>query len=126
VTDKALRVDPASGRHRAVDLPYAYQTATPLAGKELVMSAATVTGGLVTFTLPAYFTTVHGVWAQAVRNSSAPADGCFAQVKSFSNTQVVVQVFESKNTGVLLLNTNVEGLEASSSGITVTLLVKGI
>ncbi len=82
------------------------------------------TGG-VTFTLPSnYFTVVYGAVATAVRNSADPTMATFAMVRSWSSTSVVVQVFESKTSGVLLGGI-IEGLEASGAGIPVQLMVFG-
>lgn len=126
MSEKVVRFDTASGRYKAADHPYAYQTATPLAGKELVMTGTTAAGGGVTFNLPAsYFTTVHAAFVQAVRNTADPTLACFAVVRTKGPSQVVVQVFESKSTGVLIGGV-IEGIEASPAGITVDLWVKGI
>lgn len=125
MAERAARFDTGTGRFKAADFPYAYGSATPLAGKELVLTGTTNSSGQVTFTLPTYFTTVHGAWPTVVRNSASPANACFPQVMTLSTTSVLVQVFESKNTGVLIGGV-IEGLEASGAGITVTVSVKGV
>lgn len=91
-------------------------------------TAVTNASGAVTFTLPAgYFTSVFSADATAVRDTNNPVSATFAQVRAFSTTSVSVQCFESRTTGVLLLNTNVEGLEAgSTAGITVQLVTLGV
>lgn len=82
--------------------------------------------GAITFAIPAgTFDTVYGAHAQAVRDTASPAFACFAVVRSFTTTSVVVQVFESKMTGVVL-GGNVEGLELSTSATTVLLTVLGM
>lgn len=95
--------------------------------QQLVFTAAGTTSasGALTFTLPAgMFTTITSVQASAIRDSAAPGQAAFAMVRSFSTSSVVVQVFESKMTGVVL-GGNVEGLELSTSAITVHLAVFG-
>jgi hypothetical protein len=125
VSEKVVRFDTGSGRMKAADHPYAYQTATPLPGKELVMTGVTAAGGGVTFTLPTYFTTVHIAIPQPVRNTGDPTLACWAVVRTQGPSQVVCQVFESKTSGVLIGGV-IEGAEVSPAGITVNLLVKGI
>lgn len=115
MTDKGVRLDPSTGRLRA-GRPEPY-----------IATSATDSTGRVTFTLPGgYFTSVLSAIPVVVRNTAAPASFAFAFVVTQSATSVVVQVAESKTTGVLILNTTVEGLEASGAGITVTLTVHGI
>lgn len=81
--------------------------------------------GAITFTIPAgAFTTIYTVHADAVRDTANPALGCFAMIRSYSTTAVTVQVFESKNTGVLL-GGNIEGLEVATTAVTVLLTVLG-
>lgn len=117
-----------TGETTVSDPPYAYGgSSTPLDGKRYCDTGVTTSAGLVTFTLPAgYFTAVHHVAATVVRNTSAPASFGFAFVVSQSSTSVTVQAAESKTTTVLLLNTAVEGIEASAAGITVTIAVFGV
>lgn len=89
-------------------------------------SGTTNTAGQLTFTLPAgFFTAILSVQAQAVRNSTAATQACFAQVLTYNQTSVAVAVFESKTTGVLLGGT-VEGLEPTPSATSVLLTVIGI
>lgn len=89
-------------------------------------SGTTSTAGALTVTIPAgAFTTVLGVCATAVRNTTDPTQACFALVRSYSATQVVVQVFESKTSGVLIGGV-VEGLEATGSAVAVLVTVFGI
>lgn len=126
MSEKAARFDTATGRFKAADHPYAYGNGTPIAGKDLVLTGTTVSGGGVTFTLPAgYFTTVHIAIPQTVRNTADPTLACWAVVRTQGPSQVVCQVFESKTSGVLIGGTT-EGAEVSPAGITVNLLVKGI
>lgn len=88
-------------------------------------SGTTSAAGAITFAIPAgAFSTVYTVNATVVRNSTDATTACFAQVRSFSTTQVVVQVFESKNTGILL-GGSVEGLELATAATTVLLTVFG-
>ncbi|GLY32128.1 hypothetical protein Kisp02_54930 [Kineosporia sp. NBRC 101731] len=117
----------AAGKLRAVPDPYAYQEGTAIPGKDWCGSAPTDALGQVTFTLPSgYFSAVHHVSATPVRSASGPSQFCWAFPLSMSATQVKVQVAESKTTGVLLLNTTVEGAEASPAGVTVTVWVRGV
>lgn len=105
---------------------YRHGATTGLNLKIYTASEVTSANGAVTFTIPAgYFSTV--TWADPVviRDTNVPANATFAQVRSLSTTSCVVQCFESKTTGVLLLNTMVEGLELSGAGITVQLAVYG-
>lgn len=84
------------------------------------------TTGALTFALPAgYFTTVNSVQASCIRNTADPTLAAFAMVRSFSTTSVVVQCFESKNTGVLL-GGNVEGLELATAALSIHLMVVGV
>ncbi|GAB3250977.1 hypothetical protein [Kineosporia babensis] len=117
----------AAGRFRAVPDSYAYQDGTPIPGKDWCGTAVTDASGVATFTLPAgYFAAVHWVGPTVVRNTASPAQFPAPFVLSYSTSQVKVQVGESRTTGVLLLNTQVEGLEASPAGITVLLKVRGV
>lgn len=117
----------AAGRWRSAPDAYAYQDATAIPGKDWCGTAVTDTAGIATFTLPAgYFAAVHWAGPTVVRNTANPAQFPAPFVISYSTSQVKVQVGESKTTGVLLLNTMVEGLEASPAGITVLLKVRGI
>lgn len=89
-------------------------------------SKATDATGAYTFTLPAgYFTALHYTDVTCVRDTNNPAFGTFAMVRSFTTTSVVVQCFESKNTGVLL-GGNIEGLEVATSALTVQLFAIGV
>ncbi len=89
------------------------------------ISGVTAANGSITFTIPAgTFTTMLTASAQAVRNTADPTLACFAVVRSLSATQVVVQVFESKTSGILLGGT-VEGLELATSAVTVLLTAVG-
>lgn len=90
-----------------------------------IANGTTSATGALTVTIPAgVFTTVLAVVANPLRNTTDPTTACFAVVRSFSATQVVIQVFESKSTGVLL-GGNVEGLEATSTATVVSVLVVG-
>lgn len=81
--------------------------------------------GALTLTLPAgLFTGIYAVHADTVRNSADPTVACFAQVRSFSTSTVVIQVFESRTSGVLLGGTT-EGLELASGAVAVTCTVIG-
>lgn len=83
-------------------------------------------GGALTFTIPAgYFTNVVFVAAEVLKDTAAPAQATVAVVRSRSNTTVTVQVFESKTTGVLVLNTSVEGMEVAATAGWCQLLVVG-
>lgn len=88
-------------------------------------SASAVVGG-VTFTLPAgYFTAVHTVIPTAVRDTTDARYACFATVRQFSTSTVVVAVWDSK-TSVTLIGSVTEGLELSPDAATVLLTVIGI
>lgn len=88
--------------------------------------ALTNSSGAVTFTLPsAYLFTITYAGASVVRDSAAPASATFAMVRSVSATSVIVQVFESKTTGILVGGT-VEGLEPAGAGVQVLLHVTGL
>lgn len=101
--------------------------ATPgLAMKVYAVTAASSASGQLSLTLPAgYFTTVYGVCPTVVRDTNAPASATFAAVRTFSNTAIVIQCFESKSTGVVL-GGNVEGLEACATAITINVVVFGV
>ncbi len=99
-----------------------------LALKVYTAEGVTTATGEVSIDLPAgYFTAVHWAGPMPVRDTAAPTSATFAQLRSLSTSKVVAQCFESKTTGVLILNTMVEGLEAvATAGITVKLLVVGV
>ncbi len=84
-------------------------------------SGTTDATGAITFTLPAgMFGSVFSVQVQAVRDTVNPTTACFALVRSFSATSVVVQVFESKTNSF-----GGEGLEKTAAATVVTLAVFG-
>jgi hypothetical protein len=100
-----------------------------------IFTATTVIGGVATFTIPAgVFTRYDGSTATPVgvvsstglltcQVTTEPAVG--TNLSSAAGT-VTVQVARSKSTGVLVLNTMVQGLEAAPAGITVRLLAWGV
>lgn len=105
---------------------YRTATQTGLVPKIYTDALATSATGAVTFGLPAsYFTTLNSIQATVVRNTADPALATFAMVRSYTATSVVVQCFESKNTGVLL-GGNIEGLELTSAAVVVMLMVIGV
>lgn len=125
MSDKPVRMT-AAGKWRAAPDLYAYQDGTPAPGKTWSGEQSTNASGIATFALPAgYFTTVHVAHATPLRNTAAPGSFCFGFVVSRSATSVVVQVAESKQTGVLVGGV-IEGLEASPAGIAVMLTVHGL
>jgi len=86
-------------------------------------SGTTSSAGALTFTLPAgLFTSVVGVTATVIRDSTNPTQAAFAMVRSYSATSVVIQVFESKTTS---LGMAAEGLAATTTVTTVALTVFG-
>ena len=91
-----------------------------------VTANTTATGSLTYDYAAAGFTSVYGVNAQAVRNTVDPALACFATVRSFTTSQVVVQVWESKTNAVLILGVNIESIEPTAAVTTVFLTVFGI
>ncbi len=94
--------------------------------KLFTTSGTTNTSGGITFGIPVgTFTTVYFAQATAVRNTASAASACFALVRSVTASTVVVQVFESATTGILLGGT-VEGLEATTTATTVLLQVVGL
>lgn len=107
-------------------LPLAYAVAANVQGQLYVASGTTSATGAITFAIPAgTFSTVYVVNAQCVRDTVTPGTACFAVVRSFTTTSVVVQVFESKMTNVVL-GGSVEGLELSTLATTVHLTVFGM
>lgn len=98
-----------------------YQAWTP---KTAVYTTTTATGGIATFTVSG-FSVVSAAFPVVVRNTSTPASMVGAYVKTQSTGSVVVQCTESMETVVLILNTNVDGLEACPAGLTVNLMVTG-
>lgn len=89
-------------------------------------SGTTNASGALTLTLPAgLFTGVYSAHAEAVRNSADPTVACFAQIRTLATTQIVIQVFESRTSGVLLGGTT-EGLELSTSAVVVYCTVFGV
>lgn len=87
--------------------------------------ASSATGAL-TITIPAgAYTTVLNVCATCVRDTNNPQFATFAMVRSFTNTSVVIQCFESKTTGVLL-GGSIEGLELATSSLMVNVTVFGV
>jgi hypothetical protein len=71
------------------------------------------------------FNTVYAVTIQSINNSNTVSNMVIGVVKSYSNTSVSYSVLKSKDTTVLLLNTNVSGLEATT-GVTSVLTIIGI
>lgn len=85
----------------------------------------TSTAGLITFTLPTgMFSTITGVHATAIRDTTSAPTACFALVRSYTTTSVVVAVFESKTTGVAI-GGMVEGLETTPTATSVCVTVFG-
>ncbi len=104
-----------------------YYVISDVALRAWCFSGTTSTTGALTVTIPAgAFTTVLGVSATAVRNTTDPTLACFALVRSYSNTQVVLQVFESRTSAVLLLGVNIEGLETTNTATPVLVTVFGV
>ena len=88
-------------------------------------SAVTSGTGGINFSMPAgFFSAVHSVNADCLRDSVNPTFGAFAMVRTVTTTSIVVQCFESKTTNTLLLS-QAEGLELASS-ITVMVTVYGV
>lgn len=103
-----------------------YYAISDVAMRVWCFSGTTTTAGALTVTIPTgAFTTVLGVSATPVRNTADPALACFALVRSYTATQVVIQVFESKTTGILI-GGSTEGLEATAAAIPVLLTVFGV
>lgn len=106
-----------------------YRTGTGTAVSNVkIWTASTLTtaAGLATFTPPSnYFTTIHAVRADVLRNVTAATDFAFAFVKTVTTTAIVVQVAESKTTTIVVGGSS-EGLEPSGIGITVYLVVYGV
>lgn len=114
-----LANDPGTVTYRTTAL-------TGLSPKIFTAMVASNATGAVTIGLPtSYFTTVLFAEANCVRDTADPAFGTFAMIRSFTTSQVVVQCFESKNTGILLGGT-VEGLELATSSLNIQLLVIGV
>ncbi len=90
-------------------------------------TATTTTAGALTYDYSAVgFTAVYGVHLQPVRNTADPTLACFALLRSYSTTQLVAQIFESKTSAVLLLGVNIEGLETTAAAIPVLITVFGL
>ncbi len=87
--------------------------------------ATTNATGQLTFDISAAgLTAVTAVHAQAVRDTADPTRACVAVVRSYTTLQVVVQVFESKTTGMLIGGV-AEGLEVTNLATEVHLTVYG-
>ncbi len=109
------------------DGKYVVLNADQHALKVWATTGTTNAAGALTITVPAgAFTTVLGVTATAVRDTTNPTIACFALVRSYSTSQVVVQVFESKTSAVLLLGANIEGLEATTTATPVLVTIFGV
>lgn len=106
---------------------YRHDGTTGLKVKVYTSTGVTTATGAVSFTLPAsYFTVVTYAHCQVVRDTADPKLGAFAMVRTCSAAAVTAQVFESKTSAVLVLNTQVEGLETTAvAGLTVLLLAVG-
>jgi hypothetical protein len=90
-------------------------------------SATTDTTGSAIIALPAgLFSVVYAAFATAVRDNPDPTAACFALVRSYSATSVVVQIFESHTTTGIKSGGSAEGLEATASATTVLLTVFGM
>lgn len=89
-------------------------------------SGTTNAAGAVTVPLPpGMFSVVYAAFAVAVRDTTDPALACFALVRSYSATSVVVQVFESAGT-TMRANAYFEGLTPATTATTVLLTVFGM
>lgn len=105
---------------------YRTSTQTGLSPKVFTAMVASDATGAVTIGLPtSYFTSILFAEANCVRDTANPALGAFAMIRSFTTSQVVVQCFESKNSGVLI-GGFIEGLELATSALNIQLLVIGI
>jgi hypothetical protein len=88
--------------------------------------ATTTAAGALTYDISAAgFASILGATATCQRDTTDPTRACFALVRSCTPTQVVVQVFESKTSAVLLLGVNIEGLEPTNLATTVSLIIFG-
>lgn len=106
-----------------------YQNGTnaPSIAKIWTGKATTDANGDAAFTFPAgYFATVHAAnpAVERVTTNIAQAPSCSLRT-ALTTSGVTVRVVESKTTGVLILNTMVEGLEPAPAGVTVYLTVYG-
>ncbi|MET0701658.1 MAG: hypothetical protein ABWY93_18565 [Mycobacterium sp.] len=101
-------------------------SATNLLMRVWTASAVSSATGAVTFTIPAgTFTTVQFIELTVMRDTADPTLAAFAMLRSFTTTSVVGQVFESKNTGVLL-GGFIEGLDVASAAVSVMVKVTGV
>jgi hypothetical protein len=106
--------------------PVSYSVLSTTDLKVWTTTGVTTTTGALTVTVPAdTFSSVLSVQATCVRNTATASGACFAVVRSYSPTSIVVHVFESKTTSVSV-NGTVEGLEATTTATTVLLTVFGI
>ncbi len=109
---------------------YQHSTQSGLALKVYTDIQSTNGSGACTFTVPAgMFAAIVFVNAVVLRNSTVGAgvaapDATFAAIRSFTTTQVVVQCYESKQTGMLIGGV-AEGLETSSQSLALMLMCLG-
>jgi hypothetical protein len=90
-------------------------------------SATTDATGAVTIPMPAgTFSVAYAAFATVVRDTADPTLACFAMVRSFSASAVVVQVFESNTTTNIKSGGSAEGLAKPTSATTVLLTVFGM
>lgn len=90
-------------------------------------SATTDATGAAVVALPAgLYSVVYAAFAAAQRDTTDPTLACFVQVRSFSASAVVLQVFESNTTLNIKSGGSAEGLARSTSPTTVLLTVFGM
>ncbi len=103
---------------------YSVISSNPEARVWFTSGVTSATGALTINLAVNAFTQVLGVQCTPVRNTADPTLACFALVRSYNASQIVIQVFESKTTG-MLLGGMAEGMELATSAITVLVTVFG-
>lgn len=105
-------------------------TYSVLSNVQLQLYTTSVTSdatGAATVALPAgLYSVVYAALAQTVRDTTDPTLACFALVRSYSASAVVVQVYESNTTTGIKAGGSAEGLAKSTSATTVLLTVFGM
>lgn len=105
--------------------PFQYSVVSDRTSTMYHAVGTTSAAGALTFTIPAgMFSSITAVHATAVRDTVSATTACFALVRSYTTSSVVVQVFESKTTGIALGGT-AEGLEVTPTATSVCLTVFG-
>lgn len=106
-------------------MPLTYSVMANVPLQLYTTSGTTDTTGNLNISLPAgLFTVVYAAMATVVRDSAAPATAAFAQVRSYSASNVIVQVFESATIPAKIVGSS-EALAVTTTATTVLVTVFG-